>query len=121
MPTSYQLFLHVSRKISLRIGRLGRYSFDEGVYVYTGSAKKNIKERIARHKRKKKSLRWHIDYLLSHPAVGILDVRTFNREECILNQATRGSIPIKGFGSSDCKAGCKSHLKYIVRVQVSDC
>ena len=33
--------------------------------------------------------------------------------ECELNQGTKGKIIIEGFGSSDCKNQCESHLKYL--------
>ena len=43
----------------------------------------------------------------------ITEVQKFEAEECILNQETCGEIIITGFGSSDCKNKCKSHLKYL--------
>ena len=43
----------------------------------------------------------------------ITEVHKFDKEECILNQETCGEIIIAGFGSSDCKNKCKSHLKYL--------
>ncbi len=109
---SYQLMLEVTRAITVQIGKLGRCLFEQGSYVYTGSARRHLASRIERHMRKKKRLRWHIDYLLAHPAVEIRLVRISNRKECALNQTTPGRIAVKGFGSSDCKAGCGSHLKY---------
>ena len=33
--------------------------------------------------------------------------------ECNLNKKTKGTIIIKGFGSTDCNLDCKSHLKYL--------
>jgi hypothetical protein len=44
--------------------------------------------------------------------VRVLEVRRSRRVECSLNQATTGTIPIPGFGASDCGACCGSHLKY---------
>jgi Uri superfamily endonuclease len=80
--------------------------------VYTGSAKRHIEARIARHLRQKKALRWHIDYLLAAPGVRVVDVVRSRRSECALNRAARGRIPVAGFGASDCGAGCGAHLKY---------
>ena len=37
---SYQLFINVTKEINLKIGKLGRFIFPAGSYVYTGSAKK---------------------------------------------------------------------------------
>ena len=102
---SYQLFIKVNKDIDLKVGKLGRFIFSIGSYVYTGSAKKNLDKRIERHLSKKKKLHWHIDYLLNNDAVQII--------ECILNKKTNGTIIIRGFGSSDCNLCCGSHLKYL--------
>ena len=71
---SYQLFINVTKEINLKVGKLGRFIFPTGTYVYTGSAKKNIDKRIERHLSKKKKLHWHIDYLLNNDAVQIIDI-----------------------------------------------
>ena len=109
---SYQLFIKVNKDIDLKVGKLGRFIFSIGSYVYTGSAKKNLDKRIERHLSKKKKLHWHIDYLLLNKNVKVIDVNRSNKFECDLNKETEGEIIIHGFGSSDCEAGCKSHLKF---------
>ena len=43
---SYQLFINVTKEIELKVGKLGKFIFPIGTYVYTGSAKKNIDKRI---------------------------------------------------------------------------
>ena len=53
---SYQLFIKVNKDVDLKVGKLGRFIFPVGSYVYTGSAKKNINKRIKRHLSKKKSI-----------------------------------------------------------------
>jgi hypothetical protein len=58
---SYQLWIALRRPLDIEVGRLGVCRFPAGVYVYTGSAKRNLEARIARHCRKDKTLRWHID------------------------------------------------------------
>jgi Uri superfamily endonuclease len=83
------------------------------MYVYTGSAKKNMAARISRHRRRDKPQKWHIDYLLTLPQAEVVSVARFSDGECVLNQAVGGTIPAKGFGASDCKAGCGSHFKYL--------
>lgn len=110
---SYQLHINVKDDIEIEIGKLGRFKFLRGNYIYTGSAKKNIDARIARHiyKSKDKKLYWHIDFLLNNKNTEITNVEKSDESECILNQKTMGNIIIVGFGSSDCKNGCKSHLK----------
>ncbi len=110
---TYQLRIHVARPLRIAIGRLGEFDFPAGRYVYTGSAKRNFEARIARHLRREKTLRWHIDYLLIAPGVTVTEIIRSQAGECDLNQATPGAIPVPGFGASDCGRGCGSHLKYL--------
>ncbi len=113
---SYRLYIKVSRKTAIVIGALGRQVFEKGIYVYTGSAMKNLKQRMERHKTKEKKIRWHIDYLLDSRYSSIVGIEVFesqNREECRLNMEIAAKpdarIPVMGFGSSDCKS-CPAHL-----------
>lgn len=110
---TYQLVIRVARPVRVAVGRLGRFAFPAGDYVYTGSAKRNLEARIARHLRQEKALRWHIDYLLTAPGVSVIEVRRSCQEECALNQAVAGEIAAAGFGASDCRRGCRSHLKRV--------
>lgn len=110
---TYQLHIQLSQPLRLDVGRLGTFDFPAGRYVYTGSARRNLEARIARHLRTGKSLRWHIDYLLAAPGVAITAVVRSAQAECALNQATAGALPVDGFGASDCRHGCGSHLKYL--------
>lgn len=112
-PISYQLWIEVSVPLRIAVGRLGLVELAPGRYVYTGSAKRALESRIARHLCGAKTLRWHIDYLLHAPGVRVTRVSRSNRPECQLQQATPGQVPVLGFGSSDCHAGCGSHLKYL--------
>lgn len=115
---SYQLRIDVPRRQRVRIGRLGEFEFPAGRYVYTGSATRNLAARVARHLRREKALRWHIDYLLAAPGVRIRRVINSPLPECALNRACRGRIVVAGFGSSDCACGCGAHLKYLGRAPV---
>lgn len=110
---SYQLTIKISNPIHVSVGALGVLYFEPGNYAYTGSAKKNINSRIQRHLKKDKKLHWHIDYLTSHPAVIVIDVKQFKIEECELNHQTPGKIIHSGFGATDCRNDCDSHLKYL--------
>jgi len=114
---SYQLHIRVHGNVRIVAGALGSCNFPAGHYVYTGSARRNLEARIARHLSASKKLRWHIDYLLAHPDVEILRVETSATPECRWNQQLEGSIPAPGFGASDCRRQCGSHLKYIGPVQ----
>ncbi len=107
---SYQLHLRIHAPIRLRIGALGEHRLPAGEYVYTGSARRHLEARIARHLRKDKPLRWHIDYLTTHPDVEIVAVRRSALLECIWHQGLHGQVVVPGFGASDCKAGCGTHL-----------
>jgi len=110
---SYQLLIEVRHPIRCVIGRLGAFEFPAGCYTYTGSAKRGLEARISRHLRRKKAVHWHVDFLLGAPGVKITKVTRSCCDECRLNQVSPGKILVPGFGSSDCRAGCGSHLKYI--------
>jgi len=110
---SYQLLIKLADKRRIKVGRLGSFIFPAGYYVYTGSAKIGLEARIARHLRRDKKLRWHIDYLLQYATV--VEVKRYPRRvECELNQLLSrqgGKVIVKRFGSSDC--GCETHLLYV--------
>ena len=72
--TTYQLLINVSQPLRCVIGRLSELDFPAGLYVYTGSAKRNLDARVARHIRRDKPLHWHIDYLLAAPGVAVVEV-----------------------------------------------
>ncbi|HQU85032.1 MAG TPA: GIY-YIG nuclease family protein [Pyrinomonadaceae bacterium] len=111
----YQLKIRINEDVSIEIGALGVCEFEQGNYVYTGSAMRNLSKRIARHKRKDKQLHWHIDYLLAHPSVELNDVVSYisdQKEECFYNRKLLESgakAVVAKFGSSDCKT-CPAHL-----------
>jgi len=103
----------LEQAISIQIGKLGKFDFPAGRYVYTGSARKNIHARIKRHLQSNKKLHWHIDYVLAQPDVEIEQVKLAEIPECELNRRTPGRIIVPHFGASDCKGGCGSHLKFL--------
>ena len=107
---TYQLLIEVSGPLRLRIGRLGAFDFPAGIYVYTGSALRNFEARVKRHLSTAKRMHWHIDYLLAAPGVRVLEVRRHSEAECRVNQRVVGEIIVPGFGASDCRSGCGSHL-----------
>ncbi len=112
--TTYQLHILIRKPITVRVGALGPRHFPAGHYIYTGSAKRNMAARIARHLRKNKTPRWHIDYLTRHADVSIVEVTRSSRAECEWHQSMRGQVIVPGFGSSDCRAGCGAHLYLIL-------
>ena len=110
---SYQLHILVEHAVTILIGKLGSFQFPAGNYIYTGSGKTNLVERVFRHLSDVKKLRWHIDYLLSDSAVEIVGVTLSEEAECKLNQETAGEIIVPRFGAMDCRSRCGSHLKYL--------
>lgn len=109
----YQLLIHLDRPKTITIGKLGTFFFPEGYYVYTGSAMSGLRARLARHLSDTKRLFWHVDFLLEHCAIIRYAIRVSSRRrECELASATLAmkgaSVPVRGFGSSDCK--CTAHL-----------
>lgn len=111
-PTTYQLHIRLAQPLRVQVGRFGQFDFPAGEYVYTGSALRNFEARVARHLRSDKRLRWHVDYLLAAPGVTVAEVVRSCEPECALNQATAGEMLVAGFGASDCRQGCGSHLKF---------
>jgi Uri superfamily endonuclease len=73
----------------------------------------SVEARVKRHLNKKKTLRWHIDYLTSsedvEPIYAVVLPLTRNYE-CRIAKILQenDSISINNFGASDCR--CKSHL-----------
>jgi Uri superfamily endonuclease len=110
--TVYQLDIVLAVNSLIAVGRLGEFLFPAGRYVYTGSARRNLAARIDRHLSRDKRLRWHIDYLLMAGEAEVVGVRLFADGECVVNQAAEGVFVAPGFGASDCRSGCGSHLKY---------
>lgn len=118
---SYVLILRVKRASSVKVGRLGEIDFPKGYYAYMGSALGGLSARVGRHLRKEgKKICWHIDYLLASPGVSLVQVLTVPGKgwgECHLTRRMAAlpgaSVISPGFGSSDCRKGCPSHLIYL--------
>jgi len=119
----YTLLLFLPKQVTLTIGKLGKQRFPIGYYTYTGSAlgkgASSLKHRIARHLKKEKRRFWHIDYLLADENVSIEAVivaETNENMECKTNQYIKtmmgAEVPVKGFGASDCRKNCESHLLF---------
>lgn len=112
MKGSYILLIEIKKDILVPIGKLGIKHFSKGYYVYVGSALNGLEQRINRHLRKQKKMRWHIDYLLQHGKIReVFYKENTLREECKIAKVLGKTLSlISGFGCSDCK--CKSHLFY---------
>jgi sugar fermentation stimulation protein A len=104
------------RRRRIQIGRLGQFQFEPGFYFYVGSAQKNLSARLDRHARRRKPLRWHIDYLSCRATmIGAVIMPGPRRRECELAEefSARFEPAIPRFGASDCR--CPGHLFYSPR------
>lgn len=113
-PGTYALILENKTLRKIQVGKLGRFSFTPGWYVYTGSAfgPGGLAARVGRHVKQEKKCRWHIDYLSTLAAVTRVWYTTSPvKLECQWAKHffdLGGSLPAKGFGASDCR--CDTHL-----------
>ena len=108
---AYVLLIDLRETVTVSIRGKPSALLAAGRYLYCGSAKGpgGLRGRIARHMRRGKPMRWHIDLLTE--AGTVLGAWTFpGGDECDL-VAALSHLPaaIDGFGSSDCRK-CRSHL-----------
>ena len=127
----YTLLLLLSKEVMLDIGKLGKKKFPRGYYTYMGSAlgkgSTSLKHRITRHLKKEKRKFWHIDYLLADENVSIKAIvvaQTREKLECKVNnyiKSIKGAESlVNGFGASDCRKHCGTHLVYFSETQKVD-
>ncbi len=114
---SYVLVLKVNHSRVLTIGRLGEVKLPAGVMAYAGSAfgSGGLRARLGRHLRGDGARHWHIDYVRAVAKVqNCFYTVSDTRLECAWSQALAAlpgaTIPVPGFGSSDCRSGCGAHL-----------
>jgi len=118
---TYTLNILLSKEIRLNVGKLGFCTFPKGYYAYTGSAlgkgASSLSGRISRHSRRNKRNFWHIDFLLADENAtlsGVVAAQTSVKLECEMNRYIKergeAEIPVSGFGASDCRKNCGSHL-----------
>lgn len=108
---AYVLAISLTQPVAVTIGGRKTQTLSAGRYLYVGSARGpgGMRARIARHLRRRKPMRWHVDRLTTRGRV--VAVWAFaNGDECALVGRLRGlPVPLPGFGSSDCDR-CRSHL-----------
>ncbi len=100
----YVLLLRLKRRRRVAVGELGRIPFEPGHYLYAGSAMRGLTRRVERHLRRRKKMRWHIDYLRDvADDVKALPIRSSRRNEpAIVEAMSRIARPAApGFGASD--------------------
>ena len=110
----YIAVLHLPKTVKITVGKHGTVNFRKGFYFYVGSAQRNLSARLERHARKKKPLRWHIDYLSAKAKMlGAITIAGPRDLECQLAKKLSNMFesPVPGFGTSDCR--CGRHLFYV--------
>jgi Uri superfamily endonuclease len=114
-PGTYALILVSASDRLIQIGKLGQLLLQPGFYVYAGSAfgPGGIRARVAHHARVSQRPHWHIDYLRS--ILNLDEVwysydseRHEHRWADTFSRLKGATLPIAGFGASDCS--CRSHL-----------
>ncbi len=125
-PGSYIMWLYNPQSKDLTVGRLGRFNFPPGDYIYIGSAHGpgGLRARLGRHFRGSSKTHWHIDYLRSAVQVSGYSYQTsavYSQSaprslptECNWSQKLaalpEAGLPVPCFGASDCRSGCAAHL-----------
>jgi Uri superfamily endonuclease len=125
---SYLLWLYLPRNQDLTVGRLGRFNFPAGDYIYIGSAHGpgGLRARLGRHLHGSGKQHWHVDYLRTAALVSgfgcQISAAHFRSAlhlpptECVWSQRlavlSEAGLPVPGFGASDCRSGCAAHLVY---------
>jgi Uri superfamily endonuclease len=117
LPGTYGLVFKAQQNKRLVIGKLGTLNLQSGYYIYVGSAfgPGGLKARIGHHRKTFSRPHWHIDYLSQYlsPAEVWYTYDATHREDHwsqVLAGIRGVSIPLTGFGSSDCR--CFSHLYF---------
>ena len=104
---------------SIEMKKFGLRELPAGYYLYCGSAHGpgGLKSRISRHLERQTKQFWHFDYLKGYLKSNRVwwQVNPVNFE-CetaqFLTSLSGASCVITGFGASDCRKGCASHLEY---------
>ena len=114
-PGTYALILRASRGRVVQIGRLGLFTIRPGSYVYVGTAfgPGGLRGRVSHHLRLASRPHWHVDYLRRGLEVSeVWYSHDPHRREhlwaALLRETAGCSVPVRGFGASDCR--CECHL-----------
>lgn len=111
VPGAYVLAIALAAPVRVSLAGRMAVTLPAGRYLYCGSARGpgGLRARIARHLRRRKIPRWHVDRLTRRGRV--VAVWAFpGGDECdLVDRLAALPVPIPGFGSSDC-ARCASHL-----------
>lgn len=117
---NYVIVAYSAQPFSLEMKKFGLLELPAGYYLYCGSAHGpgGLRSRVSRHLDRQTRKFWHYDYLKGYlnPERVWWQVNPANFE-CATAQflaALAGAkCVVKGFGASDCREGCISHLVYL--------
>lgn len=134
---TYALIMENETRKDIAIGKHGNLPIRPGFYIYIGSAfgPGGVSARVSHHIKIQTSPHWHIDYLRQYAGLiefwYSLDPRKREHQwALLLEKQSPNSVPMTGFGSSDCQ--CTSHLffsslkpdfssfKTLIRTQLSN-
>ncbi len=121
-PGTYALILYLAESREIRVGKLGRYLFPAGHYIYVGSAfgSGGLAGRLSHHLKpaaRLNHLHWHIDYLRQQASItqdwySLEDRRREHEWAELMRQLPGVSVPVPRFGASDCR--CLTHLVHSI-------
>ena len=115
-PGTYILLLQSKQNERLEVGKLGKFEISHGYYLYVGSAfgPGGVQARIKHHGKTATRPHWHIDYLRRSCALTeawcVYQQRKEHDWAQRLHDDETFTVPLSGFGSSDCN--CATHLFY---------
>jgi Uri superfamily endonuclease len=114
-PGTYVLWVRLTGRMTVQVGKLGTITLPHGMYAYVGSARGpgGLRARLQRHLRPDKPIHWHIDAVTALvPVQAIWFESSPERLECRWARTLAAlpdiATPFPGFGSSDCR--CRSHF-----------
>jgi Uri superfamily endonuclease len=114
-PGTYGLLFYRPGDGRIEVGKLGQFEFRAGFYLYVGSAlgPGGLGGRLRRHLSEDKRTHWHVDYLSEQAE--LVEIWSTTGEERLehlwattAGQMPGASVPVAGFGASDCV--CPAHL-----------
>jgi Uri superfamily endonuclease len=111
VPGAYVLLIDLDEPLTVTIAGKAAGTLDPGRYLYCGSAwgAGGLRGRLARHTRRSKAIRWHVDQLTEAGTVAGAWLVPGGTECALVAACGPLPVPVDGFGSSDCWR-CRSHL-----------
>ena len=120
LPGTYLLHMVMGVPAMVTVGCLGKFHLQPGNYLYIGSAlgPGGLSSRIRHHQRISSQPIWHIVWFRPHACIRkVICLLSAERLECAICAHIASlegvTVPIIGFGSSDCHNKCRAHFYYL--------